>query len=72
LLLALSLVIWGATVAPVNAKWAEAIRAGSQSVPGVYAQLRLRWEYGHVAAFLAWFAGYVVLQWFAVGEWKVH
>jgi hypothetical protein len=60
-------VIWGVTVAPVNAEWKEATQSASQSLPGLYAKLRLRWELGHVAAFVAWFAGYGVLQWFALG-----
>ena len=68
LLLAVSLVAWGALVAPVNADWAEAIRSGSPSLPSLYAQLRNRWEYGHAAAFAAWFAGYGLLQWFALSE----
>lgn len=68
LLLAVSLVVWGALVAPVNADWAEATRSGSPSLPSLYAQLRTRWEYGHAAAFAAWLAGYALLQWFALGE----
>jgi hypothetical protein len=62
LALAASLVIWGATVAPVNAEWAQLIQSGSDSLPDAYARLRWRWEYGHVAAFAAWFAGYCLLQ----------
>jgi hypothetical protein len=60
--LAASLAIWGAAVAPVNAEWAQLIKAGSDALPDAYARLRPRWEYGHVAAFAAWFAGYVLLQ----------
>lgn len=66
-LLACSLILWGILVAPVNAQWAQAIHDGSQSLPALYAQLRPRWEYGHVAAFVAWLAGYGLLQWFALG-----
>jgi hypothetical protein len=66
-LLACSLILWGALVAPVNAAWARAIQDGSQPLPALYAQLRSRWEYGHVAAFVAWLAGYGLLQWFALG-----
>jgi hypothetical protein len=62
LALALSLVLWGALVAPVNSAWADAWSTTPQSVAGVYAQLRPRWEYGHVAAFVAWLVGYCVLQ----------
>ncbi len=67
-LLGLSLVAWAALVAPVNARWSEAIQSGSQSVPQLYAELRLRWEYGHVAAFALWLAGYCCLQWFSVAS----
>jgi hypothetical protein len=43
--------------------------AGRLAVAGdLYAQLRPRWEYGHVAAFVAWFAGYCFLLWFALCE----
>ena len=59
--LALSLVLWGALVAPVNSEWARVIASSPASVPEVYAQLRPRWEYGHVAAFAAWLAGFALL-----------
>lgn len=62
LLLALSLILWGVLVAPVNAEWGDALDAAPRSVPAVYAKLRPRWEYGHVAAFAAWLAGYCALQ----------
>ena len=62
LFLALSLVLWGVLVAPVNSAWAEAWSTAPQSVVSVYAQLRSRWEYGHVAAFAAWLVGYCALQ----------
>jgi hypothetical protein len=68
LLLGLSLVAWGALVAPVNAQWGKAIASGSNALPQLYAALRLRWEYGHVAAFALWFAGFCCLQWFAVSS----
>ncbi len=67
LFLGLSLVAWGALVAPVNAEWSEAIQSGAQSLPKLYAELRLRWEYGHTAAFALWLAGYCCVQWFVVG-----
>ena len=51
--LALSLVLWGALVSPVNSAWTRVIETAPASVPEVYAQLRPRWEYGHVAAFAA-------------------
>ena len=62
LALAASLAIWSAVVAPVNADWGQLIKAGSDALPDAYSRLRPRWEYGHVAAFAAWFAGYVLLQ----------
>jgi hypothetical protein len=65
-LFGLSLVAWGALVAPVNAQWSEAIESGSRSLSQVYAELRLRWEYGHVVAFVLWFSGYLCLSWLAV------
>jgi len=68
LLMSLSLVAWGALVAPVNAQWSEAIKSGTQSLPKVYAELRLRWEYGHAVAFALWLAGYCCLQWFGVRD----
>jgi hypothetical protein len=60
--LALSLAIWAAVVAPVNADWAEAVRGTPESIPGAYSALRSRWEYGHAAAFIAWFIGFCFLQ----------
>ena len=62
LALALSLIIWGMAVAPVNAAWADALHAAPNSIPSAYVALRRRWEYGHAAAFLAWFIGYCALQ----------
>jgi hypothetical protein len=67
MLLGLSLVAWAALVAPVNARWGEAIQAGSPSLPQLYADLRLRWELGHVVAFVLWLVGYCCLLWFALG-----
>ena len=59
--LVLSLILWGALVAPVNAEWLEVMQTAPDSVPEAYARLRGRWEYGHAAAFAAWFAGYALL-----------
>jgi len=61
LALAASLVIWAATVAPVNAEWANVLRDAPASAPDAYARLRPRWEYGHAAAFAAWLIGYCLL-----------
>ena len=53
-----SLLLWGAIVAPVNAVWREMLGASPDALAAAYAQWRPRWEYGHVAAFIAWFAGW--------------
>src|SRR5687768_1988643 len=49
--LALSLLSWFLLVQPVNAAWADALRAGASEAIHAYAQLRSRWEAGHVVAF---------------------
>jgi hypothetical protein len=59
--LVLSLALWAALVAPVNAEWARVIASAAASVPTAYERLRPRWEYGHLAAFAAWLAGFVLL-----------
>jgi predicted small integral membrane protein len=59
--LALSLALWFSLVAPVNAEWLRVIESAPNSVPTAYQQLRPRWEYGHVAAFIAWFFGFSLL-----------
>lgn len=58
--LVVSLLLWGGLVAPVNAAWAQALRTGGEAVV-VYEQFRLRWEYGHLAAFIAWLTGWLGL-----------
>jgi hypothetical protein len=60
---AVSLLLWAAVVQPVNAEWADVSRSTPQAITTSYAHLRNRWEYGHVAAFLAWLTGYCSLQW---------
>lgn len=60
--LVLSLVLWGVLVAPVNAEWLRVMESAPLSVPEAYLQLRPRWEYGHVAAFVAWFTGFSLLM----------
>lgn len=59
--LALSLLLWILLVQPVNAEWANAMQTSPQTVPEIYLQLRSRWEYGHVFAFLAWLIGVCLL-----------
>jgi len=61
LCLALSLLLWLTLVRPVNAAWFEALRSGPTDAVQAYAQLRSRWEYGHVAAFAAWLGGFTLL-----------
>jgi hypothetical protein len=53
----LSLMLWFALVQPVNAEWRQALQLAPQSAAEVYLQLREQWEYGHVAASIAWFVG---------------
>lgn len=55
-----SLALWGALVAPVNAAWTP-LSPADPVFAEAYADLRMRWEYGHVAAFIAWFTGWVGL-----------
>lgn len=61
LCLALSLVLWAILVAPVNAEWLQVMQTAPHAVPEAYVRLRPRWEYGHLAAFVAWLAGYTLL-----------
>lgn len=62
-LLVLSVLIWFAVVGPVNAEWMEALARDRSTAAEAYAALRPRWEYGHLVAFAAWFAGFAVLLW---------
>jgi hypothetical protein len=59
--LAVSLALWGALVAPVNAEWGRVLHADPSAAAAAYLRLRPRWEYGHVAAFVAWVAGFACL-----------
>ena len=56
LCLVASMALLFAVVQPVKREWLSASRDGP-SVQASYAALRNRWEYGHLAAFAAWFAG---------------
>jgi hypothetical protein len=38
----------------------------------VYADLRMRWECGHVVAFVLWLAGYLCLSWLVVRRPRVE
>ena len=58
--LVVSLGVWWVLVQPVNAEWARLIREAPDTpdtVVRAYVQMRDRWEYGHVAAFVVWLAG---------------
>jgi hypothetical protein len=59
--LVLSLVLWAILVAPVNAEWLQVTQTAPEAVPEAYGRLRPRWEFGHLAAFAAWLAGYILL-----------
>src|SRR5690606_23408270 len=68
LCIALSLLLWFLLVQPVNAAWAEALRAGPDEAVQAYSQLSSRWEGGHVAAFTAWLIGFTLLLYGVVRE----
>ncbi len=56
--LGISLALWGALVAPVNSAWAEVSHANVVEFAAAYEHLRPRWEFGHLAAFIAWLTGW--------------
>ncbi len=56
--LLVSLALWGFVVSPVNAAWAELSRVDPVAWAAGYERLRARWEFGHVAAFIAWLTGW--------------
>jgi hypothetical protein len=45
----------------VNSAWAEVPRTDPAAFAAAYARLRPRWEFGHLAAFAAWFVGWLAL-----------
>lgn len=53
-----SLLLWACLVAPVNAEWGNSAHMRREEFAAAYARLRGRWAYGHVAAFIAWLAGW--------------
>jgi hypothetical protein len=53
-----SLLLWGFVVGPVNAAWMGAANLSPEQFAVVHDGMRARWEYGHVAAFIAWFTGW--------------
>jgi len=46
----------------------EALLSGAGNAIEIYSELRSRWEYGHVAAFIAWFLGFTLLIFGALQE----
>jgi hypothetical protein len=60
--LVLSLALWFVLVQPVNGEWRQALRTQPEPiVVESYLKLRGRWEYGHLAAFIAWLSGFTLL-----------
>jgi len=53
-----SLLLWGFLVAPVNSAWAGTAGSSESEIVAAYAHLRSRWEFGHLAAFVAWMTGW--------------
>jgi hypothetical protein len=51
ILLVLWFTSWLILVAPVNNEVAAALQSAPESVPGLWIQLRERWEYGHAIGF---------------------
>jgi hypothetical protein len=60
-LLAVSLVVWAVLVQSVNSQVARAFAEAPDTLVALWARRRPQWEYGHLAAFLAWLAGFGVL-----------
>ncbi|MDO8907977.1 MAG: hypothetical protein Q7W55_05680 [Pseudohongiella sp.] len=56
--LLISLLLWALLVAPVNSAWANSTGLSPDEFVEAYANLRSRWEYGHMAAFIAWLTGW--------------
>jgi hypothetical protein len=54
-----SLLLWAFLVGAVNAEWGSSADVNQAEFVAAYARLRDRWEYGHVAAFIAWLAGWL-------------
>jgi hypothetical protein len=63
-----SLLLWGALVSPVNSAWAEVSRTSPAELAAAYVRLRSRWEFGHLAAFIAWLTGWIGLVALASGQ----
>lgn len=52
LLLVLWFISWLTVVNPVNNEVAAALRSAPETVPEIWMQLRVRWEYGHLVGFV--------------------
>ena len=59
--LIVSLGLWAALVQPVNVQWGHVLQSDPSAAPAAYLRLRAQWEYGHVAACLAWLAGFACI-----------
>jgi hypothetical protein len=59
--LGLAFVVWIVVVAPVNRIVADAAATAPETVPGLWTQLRWRWEGGHAAGFAVQVVGFVLL-----------
>jgi hypothetical protein len=60
-LLTLAFVSWLALVMPVNSIVARAASTAPESLPGLWLELRPRWEYGHVVGFVLDLLGFCAL-----------
>ncbi len=61
LCLALPILLWFLLVQPVNVAWSDALRGGFTEAVRAYAELRMRWDAGHVVAFSVWLVGFTLL-----------
>ena len=61
LLLVLWFISWLTLVAPVNNQIAAALESAPETVPGLWMQLRERWEYGHAVGFALQLVGFCAL-----------
>jgi hypothetical protein len=59
--LGLAFLSWILLVAPVNSQIGAALERSPRSVPGLWMQLRDRWEYGHATGFVIQLVGFCAL-----------
>jgi hypothetical protein len=62
------LALWAGFVQTVNAEWARVATRPIAERAAVYEAFRPQWEYGHVAAFVAWLLGYCGLLGFVLWQ----